>query len=40
MIGLYRIRRQGWTSEEAIAEMRAYGHNPWAYPKPTNFLRN
>lgn len=39
MIALYRVRVQGWTADEAIAEMRKFGHTHRAYPKLEAFVR-
>jgi len=29
MVGIYRVEQQGWTPNDAYAEMRAIGFNPW-----------
>ncbi len=39
MIGRYRMDREGWSSDSAIAEMRAYGHESLFLPRLTQHLR-
>lgn len=38
LVAIKRIEIDGWTKEEAIAEMKKYWHVPLFCPMPTNYL--
>lgn len=39
MVALYRIKEDGWTFEEAFAEMRRYGFSRKKYPNLVSYLK-
>ena len=39
MVALYRMRTEGWSFEQAFAEMKRYGHEESTYPNLAQHLR-
>ena len=40
MIALYRVRIQGWSTQDAIAEMKHFGYSSNAYPALEKYVRS
>ncbi|MGH7198705.1 MAG: fused DSP-PTPase phosphatase/NAD kinase-like protein [Candidatus Omnitrophota bacterium] len=39
MVALYRMEKEGWSYDEAIAEMKGFGYDEKSYPNLADYLR-